>query len=307
MPQPELAEAQSAEKAQGHAESFSSDACVIRSPEHYRSRRWSWHDLAEGDTRSIQYQYDLLCQVAEALPETMKIVLHGADVFTFLWQLIGFNNLCFAIYEDPDFISEVVGSLAEAQYHAYQGAIDRIGDKIGTVFYSDDIAHGNGPFMSPDFYRQHLFPAMRRYAELAETIGAPFIYHSDGKLYPVLDDLIGLGVRGIQPLEPKAMDPMEIKRRWPGRLCLMGHIDLDLMARGTPEQVRAHVRETIDRLNIGGGYMPGVSNTVPHYVRLDNYLTMIETIREYPLEPMEVISAGSDFAGGGPGKTAVNL
>jgi uroporphyrinogen decarboxylase len=288
MPQPELVAAQSAEKAGGGADSFSSLACVIESREHFRSKRWSWLDLAEGDTRPIQNQFDLLMQVADALPDSMKIVLHGADVFTFLWQLIGFNNLCYAIYEDPDYIVEVMDSLAEAQYHAYRRAIELAGDRIGAIFFSDDIAHGAGPFMSPDFFRKRLFPTMRRYADMGKAIGAPFIYHSDGKLYPVMDDLVELGVRGIQPLEPKAMDPLAVKERWPGRVCLMGNIDLDLMARGTADEVEAHVRDKIDRLNVGGGYMPGVSNTVPDYVKLENYIRMIETINSYPLEPIEV-------------------
>ena len=49
------------------------------------------------------------------------------------------------------------------------------------------------------------------------------------------------------------MDPLEIKRRWPGKFCLLGNIDLDLMCRGTGEQVERHVREKIERLNAGGG------------------------------------------------------
>jgi uroporphyrinogen decarboxylase len=288
MPQPELAEAQSAQRAGGGAASFSSTASVIESYEHFRAKRWSWQAMAEGDTGAIKYQYDLLVQVAEAIPDSMKIVLHGGDVFTYLWQLLGFNNLCYAIYEEPEFIAEVVESLADAQYYAYHWAIELAGDKIGAMFYSDDIAHGAGPFMSPDFYRKRLFPAMRRYAKQGEAIGVPLIYHSDGQLFPVMDDLIGLGVRGIQPLEPKAMDPLEIKERWPGRVCLMGNIDLDLMSRGTADQVEAHVRERIDSLNVGGGYMPGVSNTVPDYVKLENYIRMIETIRSYPMEPIGV-------------------
>jgi len=59
------------------------------------------------------------------------------------------------------------------------------------------------------------------------------------------------------------------------------------MARGEPDDVEAHVRAKIDRLNQGGGYMPGVSNTVPDYVRFENYQRMIETVMSYPDEPWE--------------------
>ncbi len=293
MPQPELAAAQTAERSKGGADSHGAGSTVIESFEHYRSKRWSWQDLADGDLSSIQNQFDLLMQVAEAIPDSMKILLHGGDVFTYCWELLGFNNVCYAMFEQPDYIAEVMDSLADAQCKAYHRAIELVGDKIGAIFYSDDIAHGAGPFMSPDFYRERLFPTMRRFAEMGDAIGAPFIYHSDGKLYPVMDDLVGLGVRGIQPLEPKAMDPLVIKEKWPGKVCLMGNIDLDLMARGTADAVEAHVRDKIDRLNVGGGYMPGVSNTVPDYVKIENYIRMIETINSYPLELIEVEVAGT--------------
>ena len=119
------------------------------------------------------------------------------------------------------------------------------------------------------------------FAQLGATVGAPLIYHTDGRLYEVFDQLAQIGVRGIQPLEPQSMDPLEIKRRWPGRFCLMGNIDLDLMSRGTPSEVEAHVRDRIDTLNVGGGYMPGVSNTVPYYVKFENYMRMIQTVYSY--------------------------
>ena len=64
----------------------------------------------------------------------------------------------------------------------------------------------------------------------------------------------------------------------------MGNIDLDLMARGSQAAVTAHVRDRIDTLNVRGGYMPGVSNTVPPYVRFENYVRMIETVHGYPDE-----------------------
>ncbi len=97
----------------------------------------------------------------------------------------------------------------------------------------------------------------------------------------MLDTLAEIGVQGIHPLEPKSMDPLEIKTRWPGSFCLLGNIDLDLMARGTPEQVRSHVLQRLDRLNPGGGFLPGVSNTVPEYVKFENYRCMIETVYSY--------------------------
>ena len=269
------------EANQGAAASHGSELGVIKGLEHFRSRHWSWQAAANGDLSAVKDRLQWLRELAGVLPSSMKIVLHTADIYTLAWEMMGFNEFCLKSIEEPQFVAEVMNSLAAAQLAATKAAASAAGEKIGAVFYSDDIAYTEGLFLSPAFFREFLFPLMAKFADVGRSIGAPMIYHSDGRLYDVLDDLHACGVRGLQPLEPKSMDPLRIKRDWPGKFCLMGNIDLDLMSRGTAEQVEAHVREHIERLNIVGGYMPGVSNTVPHYVKFENYVRMIETVYSF--------------------------
>jgi len=273
-----------AEREGAGAASAGGQRKVIKSLDHYRSRRWAWQDVAEGDMTAVEDRLRSAEQHAAALPSNMKLLLHIADIYTFAWEMIGFDDLCLASLEQPEFIEAVMSDLGAAVERITQTAVDRLGDAIGAVLYSDDIAYTEGLMLSPDFFRAHLFPWIGRINEAAATIDAPLIYHSDGKLYDVFDDLAAIGVKGLQPLEPKSMDPLAIQRRWPGKFCLIGNIDLDLMARGTPDQVEQHVREKIGRLNTEGRYIVGVSNTVPDYVKFENYVRMIETVNSYPDE-----------------------
>jgi uroporphyrinogen decarboxylase len=270
-----------AHKEIGTGKSHSSEIGFITSLDQFRGKRWSWQDVADGDLSKMQRELDWISGVAEALPPGMKIVFQTADVFTFAWDMIGFSHFCFMSLEEPEFIRAVMDSLAAAMLNVARAGMERAGNKLGAVFYSDDIAYTEGLMLSPDFFAEFLFPHIEQYGKLGAARGVPLLYHSDGKLYDVFDHLARIGVRGIQPLEPKSMDPVEIKRRWPGKFCLCGNIDLDLLARGTLAQVEKHVRDKIDRLNVGGGYMPGVSNTVPYYVNFDNYKQMIETVYSY--------------------------
>lgn len=280
VPAAELTAAKQAQR--GDAATHGADHGIIDSPEHYRSREWSWQAAARGDLRVIQPQLDWLAGLARVLPPGMKILIHNADVFTYAWELVGFSPFCFFSLEQPEFIGELMQSLAAAQLNATRAALDVAGDAAGVLMYSDDIAYTEGLMLRPEFFREFLFPTIGQFVGLGRDHGdLPLIYHTDGRLYDVLDDLARLEVRGIQPLEPKSMDPLEIQHRWPGRFCLLGNIDLDLMARGTPDAVEQHVRERITRLNVGGGYMPGVSNTVPDYVKFENYQRMIETVYSY--------------------------
>jgi uroporphyrinogen decarboxylase len=286
IPHEELDHVIAQEKQSSDAASHGGHARLIHTPDQFNAQRWSWQPLAEGDLSAVRPRLDYLQQVADALPPGMKIVLHTDDVFTFTWQMMGFTELCLSIYEQPELVRDVMRSLAAASRRIVDAAIACVGDRIGAVMYSDDIAYTEGLMCGPDFFRSHLFPHLLDLSAAAETIDAPLIYHSDGRLYDVFDDLSAAGVRAIQPLEPKSMDPLEIQRRWPGRFCLLGNIDLDLMTRGEPDEVEHQVRDRMDTLNTHGGYMPGVSNTVPHYVRYENYIRMIETVYRYPDHPI---------------------
>ena len=254
---------------------------VITSLDQFRSRRWSWQDAAEGDLAGIEPQLTRLSEVMRALPPEMKLLVHTGDIFTAAWIMMGFSTFCIKTVEEPELIAAVMDSLADAQINAMAAAVEVAGDKAGALFYSDDIAYTEGLMMSPAFYRKALFPHIARMVEMGRRCGLPLAYHTDGRLYDVFDDFASLGVRGVQPLEPKSMDPLEIQRRWAGKFCLMGNIDLDLMGRGTPEQVEAEVRRKVETIGANGGYMPGVSNTVPYYVKFENYKRMIETVHSY--------------------------
>lgn len=290
----ELHAAKQAQRDQaGGTISHGSEQGLIDSLEHYRSRRWSWQGLSEGDMSFRASQFDDLERLAEVMPQDMRIVFNCSDIFTMAWEMIGFSPLCIASFEQPEFIAEVMQSFADANLNIVKHAIARAGDRIGALLFSDDIAYTEGLMLGPEFFREHLFGHIKKLVDEMARIDAPTIYHSDGRLYPVFDDLAAMGICAIQPLEPKSMDPMEIKQRWPGQFCLLGNIDLDLMARGEPDAVEREVRAKIDRLNATGGYMPGISNTVPHYVKHENYVRLIQTVYSYPDEPVQVPSFAS--------------
>jgi uroporphyrinogen decarboxylase len=130
---------------------------------------------------------------------------------------------------------------------------------------------------------------MEELASIAHQAGMPFILHSDGKLWQVLDDLVALGLDALHPIEPKAMDINTVKQRYGHRLALFGNIDLGYtLTRGTPDEVRAEVRRRIRDLAPGGGYAVGSSNSVTHYVPLANFNAMREATFDYGAYPIHL-------------------
>jgi len=85
------------------------------------------------------------------------------------------------------------------------------------------------------------------------------------------------------------MDIVEVKRRYAGRLCVIGNIDLGYtLTRGTPAEVEAEVRERIRTLAPGGGYCVSSSNSVTEYVPLENYKAMLAATLRYGTYPIRI-------------------
>jgi uroporphyrinogen decarboxylase len=123
---------------------------------------------------------------------------------------------------------------------------------------------------------EYFFPWLKKIGDLAKSAGKPLIFHSDGKLWDVMDDIIACGVDALHPIEPQAMDLAEVKAKYGNRLCLIGSVDVDLLARGTAEEIRAKVKYNVEQAGKDGGYVLGSGNSIPDYVPYENYLALLE-------------------------------
>lgn len=244
-----------------------------------------WADLERYPIPTIdQVDFSPFDAVGDLLPDGMGVVGRFGDIFTTAWQMMGFTPFCYAMYEQEDLVAYSMEKLGELVYGIFRTMADY--DCVGALWYSDDIAYATGLMVTPEFYRRYLFPWMAKIGDLCAERDLPYIYHTDGVLWEVMEDLIACGIDALQPIEPAAMDIIEVKQRYGDRLALIGNVELDMLARGSEEQVRSEVRRLLRDVAPGGGYCLGSSNTIAYYVNPRNYRAMLdETVRHgtYPI------------------------
>lgn len=243
---------------------------IITSLEEFEKFRWP---------RLEDVSYARFEEIQSHLPDELKIVAQYGDIFTWVWHFLGLESFSFALVENPELIERMFEKIGSIELELFRTMADF--DNVGAMFYSDDIAFGSGLLMSPQVFRIYLFPWMEKIAAICREKGIPFIYHTDGKIWDVLDDLHQLGVNAIQPLEPQAIDIREVKQRYGKKFCLIGNIDVDLLSRGTPAEIDAVARGLIEDVGVNGGYCLGSGNTVPAYVPIGNYRAMVEAGWKY--------------------------
>ena len=225
------------------------------------------------------FDYSNFEKVKSLLPDGMGVVGQYGDIFTMTWEMMGFETFSLALFEEPELIDQLNKTIGDLVLSMFEYFVQS--DNVNAIWYSDDIAYTNGLLVSPDVLDIYFFPWLKQIGDLSKKYNKPLIYHSDGILYDVFEKIIGCGVNAIHPIEPKAMDIKEVKKRYGNELCLMGNIDVDLLSRGTKEEVRKVVLNNIESVGLEGGYCAGSGNSIPEYVIFENYLTMIQTVKEF--------------------------
>lgn len=195
---------------------------------------------------------------------------------------MGFETFALALYDDRALVEDLfalyTGWYARAVRHLCELDFD-------FLWFGDDIAFKTAPYVSPRVFRELFMPHYRR---VADAVTKPWIFHSDGNLAPIMDDLLSLGMQGLHPIEPEAMDLRELEKRYGGEVCFVGHISVDALSRGTPQAVTALVRDAVSVAGPGGGYIAGSSNSVPYYAQPENVRAMQRAIRAYGAYPLDL-------------------
>ena len=240
----------------------------------------SWEDFEKYRFPSSKdFDYTRFERIRSLLPEGMGVIGQYGDIFTMTWEMMGYETFSLALFEDPELVSalnEKVGSLVMPMFEYFAQS-----DAVDMMWYSDDIAFTEGLLVSPDTLRTLFFPWLRKIGDLARKSGKPLLYHTDGILWDVFDEIIDCGVDAIHPIEPKAMKIAEVKKRYGDKLCLLGNVDVDILARGTKDQIRSIVRENVETVGYNGGYCVGSGNSIPEYVLYENYLALLDATREF--------------------------
>jgi len=140
--------------------------------------------------------------------------------------------------------------------------------------------------ISRNMWRKYIKPRHARIIEVAKSYGKSVMYHCDGAIYPLLDELIDMGIDVLNPIQPTAKDmaPARLKLEFGDRLAFHGGIDIvGTLPHGTPSEVRTEVVERVNDLGDGGGYILTSSHHIQSDTPLENVLAMYEMDLRYHL------------------------
>ena len=213
--------------------------------------------------------------VAAQMPPSMKVMLFYFGIFEDLRVLMGFEDMAIKSMEEPELLEDILEQLTVLA----EAAVDKAAahPAVGAIFYGEDMGFNNSTMLSPKFMRKYVIPRHKRIADACHKHSKPFLLHSCGQIDALMEDLIE--VVGIDAKHSFAdnIEPVEkVYKKYHDRIAILGGVDVDLLSRGTVEQVRARTRQILDACAPGGGFAIGSGNSVTNYCKIENYYAMID-------------------------------
>ena len=206
-------------------------------------------------------------------------VLLAAYFQTLYEFMIGMEDCMTMVYEQRDFIEELLEISSSYWVKFVKRALE---EGVDFIWPADDVAFKTGLFLPPKIMKEMWLPHIARIIEPAVSTGKPVMFHSDGRIDDIVPWLVGIGVDCIHPLDPYGIDYREYKKKFGGMVCLAGNIDVEYpLAHGNPEDVEKDVKEHMEVLKPGGGYVASCSHSIVNYIPHENYIAMINAIHRY--------------------------
>ncbi len=201
-------------------------------------------------------------------------------IFETAWALRGYERMLIDFLSDPDRADAILDipfryHLAAAERLAHMG--------VDCIWVGDDVGAQQAMLISPATWRRFLKPRLARLISSIKAIRPELkvAYHSDGCIFPIIDELAEIGVDILNPIQPLSMDPARLAEQYAGKLCFWGSIDEQrTLPFGTPADVRAEVRERMRTLGRRGGLILGPTHHVQLDTPVENVLALVDAVRD---------------------------
>jgi len=243
----------------------------------------TWEDLENLDPPTpLDEQLRYLERYLKAAHGTgVGIIANLTSFFDSAMLAIGVTDSFYMFYDNRPLVEKVMDMLLEHQEKVMQAVCDEFGKDIALVMVNDDIGYNSGLMIRESMFME-IFPhRMKRLIAPAKAAGKLVLMHTDGKLDTILPILYEVGINVNHPVEPESNDIAEVKKKWAGKMSLIGNVHTPLLAFGTPEQVEEKVCEYCQTVAPGGGYVLGSSTSIMEGIKPENFVAMVQAVHKY--------------------------
>jgi uroporphyrinogen decarboxylase len=229
--------------------------------------------------QTAEKQFDML---SECMPAGMKAIGGvGNGVLEISEDLVGFEYLSYMQVDEPELFAELYRRIGDLMVNIWMRFLEQYAEHFCVCRMGDDLGFKTGTLISPNAIITHIIPQYHRIVSLVHKSGKPFLLHSCGNIFEIMEQIIETGINAKHSNEDIIAPFEEWIRRYGSRIGLFGGIDVDILCRSRPDEVYEQVltKGWLYR-DSAQGYALGSGNSIPEYVPVEGYLAMIRAAQQ---------------------------
>lgn len=215
------------------------------------------------------------------MPAGMKAIGGvGNGTFECVQDLVGYMDLCFLREDEPELYEAIFQKVGQVSLAIWKRFLKEFGDIYCVCRFGDDLGFKSAPLLPPEDIRKCIIPQYKAIIAAVHDAGLPFLLHSCGCIFDVMEDLIEAGIDAKHSNEDQiARFPVWVEK-YGDRIGNFGGIDTDAVCRLPKEEMKAYIQEVVEQCQGHGGFAFGSGNSIPDYVPVEQFLVMNRCVRQ---------------------------
>lgn len=241
--------------------------------------KYPWGQLPEMYWDYAEKRFDLL---AKNMPSDMKAIGGvGNGVFEISEDLVGLESLAYVQADDPQLFDNLYKKIGDLMCQIWSKFLKKYSETFVVCRFGDDLGFRSSTLTSPMVIKNNVIPQYRRVIDLVKSYNKPFLLHSCGNIFEVMEDIMSVGIDAKHSNEDAIATFDKWIELYGDRIGLFGGIDVDLLCTNKPDMITDAVFENAKKFRSDAvGYALGSGNSIPDYVPVESYLAMVEAAKK---------------------------
>ena len=252
---------------------------MIQSREDFE--KYPWNKIPDWFFEQNAVYFELLAEEVAKHAGMMAVGGPGYGVFETVQDITGYTNLCYMSYDDEELYEDLFKAVGDVYRTIWSRFVKDYASCYCVCRMGDDLGFQSGTLIPHDHIRKHILPVYKDLVKIVHDSGRPFLLHSCGRIFPVMEDIIATGIDAKHSNEDSIAPFSEWIRLYGERIGNLGGIDMNILCLKSREEIRAAVFKTIEESIDHGGFALGSGNSIPDYVPVEGFMAMNEAANEF--------------------------
>lgn len=241
-----------------------------------------------------RYPWDTLCDLyfdayaqhfaalRDTMPEGMRAIGGvGNGIFECVQDLVGLEDLCYMKIDDEELYQEMFSRIGDLLVEIWQRFLAEFGDVYCVCRFGDDLGFRSSTLLHQEDVKKLIIPQYKRVVEVVHSAGKPFLLHSCGCIFNVMDELINTAKIDAKHSNEDAIAPYkEWIDRYGKQIGNFGGLDTDALCDLNPCDIEGYTAQVFEVCTAKGhGIAIGSGNSIPDYVSVERYLKANRLLR----------------------------